>query len=280
MTMFKWMGTAAAAGLVILFAGGQRARADDDTVRLGANIEATTTTLGYDGLSDTMLTRGARGFVGYRGGHHGFYGGHRGFYGGHRGFYGGYRGFYGGYRGFYGGYRGFYGGYRGYGYGPYYAGYYGPGYYSSYGYGGPAYYPNCAPGVYYTPGYSYYPISVDVEVGQAPTYRPGLYVQGQQQQPFERLKVPVQPAEGGTFPYDGGPANPIPLPKDGQAPIYQPLPKTLPADGRLVSLPAAQQKTLQERTGFAYPAYGDRQQTTTFASDRSGTTAVATKKKQ
>jgi hypothetical protein len=240
MTMRRstWIG--AAAGLLGVLLAAPATRADDDTVRLGGNIDAKTTTLAFDGQSDTLLMRGVRGGFGH---HHGFVHGHRFVH--HHGF--GYArfGFYGGYRGFYGG--GYYG--AGY-YRPYYYGYYNSCYYAPYAYVSPYY--TYRPSAYYVSG-SYYPVNGDVQGYQAQTLKPTFY------QAHSQQYQPMPPAEGGTFPYDGGPVNPIPLPKGDQAPIYQPVPKTVPGDGRLVSLPAAQPAKTGS-SGFAYPAYGQQPQ--------------------
>src|SRR5580765_3105857 len=107
MTMYR-IGMTAAAGVVALLLSGQEARAQNDTVRLGGTVDAKTTTLAFDGQSETTLMRGVRGFVGYG---HGVGYGRVGFsYGARIG----------------------YGGYGGYGYG--YGGYYRPYAYSSYAY--------------------------------------------------------------------------------------------------------------------------------------------------
>jgi len=229
------------AGMLIL-AGGTQLAQGDDTVRLGTKVsDSKATTLSYDGHSDTLLTRGVRG-----GG--GFYGGYRG---GYRGGYGvGYRGYgYGGYG--YGGY-----GYGGYGWGGYYGGYYAP-----------VYYPRVyvAPVYYYTPTY-YYPVSGTVAGGTpVNTLRPVYVAPSQDQLP----QGSAQPSGNGTFPYDGGPTNPIPLPKNGEdQPMYQPVPKLPAGDGRLVYIPSAPQTPAATgSSGFAYPAYGDSQPST-FGSDR------------
>jgi hypothetical protein len=248
MTMWKQFTVAAAAGLVALLCGGQQARADDDTVRLGGNIQSKTSTLSYDGQSTTELMRGVRGgFVGYRGGFVGYRGGYHG-YGRvsvNVGYYGGYR--YGGY----GYYRpAYYGGYYGGGYYGGYSSYYSPVYYST-----PYYYQPCYPTVYYTQPYVY-PVSGGVQV----PYKQPVIVQ---QQPNQ---IPVQPYDTGTYPYDGGPVNPVPLPKENGF---------VGGDGRLVSLPA---QATQSGSGFAYRAYGDSQQPTGFATQRLGGTVANTKK--
>jgi hypothetical protein len=51
----------------------------------------------------------------------------------------------------------------------------------------------------------------------------------------------------GTFPYDGGPRNPPPMPKASPAPIG--APGAAVPDGRSVSVPG--------KPRYAYPAYGE-----------------------
>jgi hypothetical protein len=59
------------------------------------------------------------------------------------------------------------------------------------------------------------------------------------------------PAPGGTYPYDGGPRVPVPMPQMQPAPTNGPgTPATVPSDGRVVSLPAKPAK-------LTYPAYGE-----------------------
>jgi len=257
MAMHKVAWTALAAGLMTL-AGSGSARAND-TVRLLDNTDRDRAA-DVDGDTDTHLVY-RRGGFGYGGG----YG--RGFgYGGYgRGFgYGGYgRGFYGGYgRGYGYGYgRGFYGsyyrpfisigiggyGYGGYGYGGYYQPYYGVSSYSSYYY--PSYYSSYYPGYYSYPSYSYAPIyapcsTTVTEVTTAPQVvtvtpsTPSYSVAPSTS--YSQIPAPrvLAPAGDGTFPYDGGPRNPLPMPgPDGDAnPMSAPR-KTVPLDGRLVSLP-------------------------------------------
>jgi hypothetical protein len=57
-----------------------------------------------------------------------------------------------------------------------------------------------------------------------------------------------------TYPYDGGPQVPVPMPGNGvnrpAAPTRTP-PATVPLEGRLVSLPGQAQR-------LSYPAYGER----------------------
>jgi len=285
MAMLRKIGAWAAAGVVTLVLGAPAARADDDTYRLGGKAgDGDTRTLSWDGEENgTTLTRGYRGGVGHYGyGHyHGGYGGYRhvGYYGGgyrHVGYYGGgYR-----YGGYYGGYRsvGYYGGY----YRPY-VGYYGGGYYAPYVYTTPVYYYS-SPAYYYSAPCYTYPISVTVGGATvAETYRPTYQYQPQyqpQQQPPQLYQQPMPGApNNGTYPYDGGPVAPVPLPRDPtQTPSVQPgLKVVIPAqgDGRLVSLPAQPQTG---SSGFAYQAYGE-QQPSGFASDRALTGTAAQKRK-
>jgi hypothetical protein len=81
------------------------------------------------------------------------------------------------------------------------------------------------------------------------------------------------PSGNGTYPYDGGPATPVPLPrKAGPGAEQAPQPRTVPMDGRSVSLPAA-----TATTRFAYPAYGEEPTRTRFAEDRSNPVIVQRK---
>jgi hypothetical protein len=75
--------------------------------------------------------------------------------------------------------------------------------------------------------------------------------------------VPPQPPANGTYPYDGGPAAPVPMPQMLPSPTrVPPKPAPVPADGRVVSLP-------QKPGGkWAYPAYGEQAKRTSFAEDR------------
>jgi hypothetical protein len=207
-----------------------------DTVRLGGPSAAR---IDMQGGTDTELVRGFHG--GYHGGYGHYHGGYRG------GYYGGY---YGGYRGYYGGYYG-----RGYGYGgyyrPYYGGYYG-GYYRPY-YGGyyGSYYPYSS--VYYQPYYTsyysgYYPCvgqtAATVTLAQANYSAPQQYAAPQNygtQQNYYSEPL-TAPGANSTFPYNGGPSSPIPMPapnnpvQPGQK-IGDPNRGIIPLDGKLVSLP-------------------------------------------
>jgi hypothetical protein len=270
-----------AAGLLALVACIPAAQAADDDIRLklpatpddvgevrtlgatNADLDADTLEMryyggfrggvgGYRGFGGSRGFGGYRGFVGYRGG---YYGGYRGFgYGGYRGFYGGYRGFYPRYYGGYGyGLRGLYAGYGGYGYGGYgyggYGGYY-PSYYSYYSY----------PSVYYSyPGYSYYysPCATVMSVAPATTLDYSI-VPSTPADPttpstpsLKTTPAPPMPRVDGTYPYNGGPSTPVPMPKGGDEAMTLPRVPT-PILDRVVSLKD------EPTTGkYVYPAYGE-----------------------
>ncbi len=279
-----------ATGLLLatgLFAWSGHARAGD-TYRLDMPGPSDTPTLSLKadtnfGDTDTLAVRGyggggyRGGYGGYRGGYGGYrggYGGYRGGYGGYRGGYGGYRGYgYGGYRGYgYGGYRGYgYGGYRGYGYGGYgYRGYgwggygYGLGYggygYGGYGYGGYPYY-----STYSYPSYYYstpcYPIGTTLS---APAYALNILPSSSSYsiQPSTVMPraddgiTPLPPSGAESYPYDGGPRAPVPMPPAEDSvpsggPRIRPSPEV--TGGRVVSLAIESAKTGK----WQYPAYGE-----------------------
>jgi hypothetical protein len=267
-------GLALAAGLALASA----ARADDvirlafpDSKQPSSNDVITLKGTLNDLNADTLEAR----YGGYRGG----YGGYRGgYYGGYRGgYYGGYRGgYYAGYGyrgGYYGGYGyrggyygGGYGGYGGYGggyYGGGYGGYYAVPYYGGYGYGGYGYY-GCSDVV----GADLYPVcSRTVVVQPATTYYyvvPPAQVQVRPQ--LQTQPVPVMPkADDGTFPYDGGPKSPVPMPQtlESARPTLVP-PQARPQSGEtLVSLPApklieAKRPEAKQTGKWNYPAYGEQ----------------------
>jgi len=207
----------------------------DDTRPL-APAPSTTMTLGGKGtaaqavVEDNELThgRGYRGYYGWGGGY-------------------GYRGYYGGYGGYYSGYRGYYGGYSSFSY-------YRPAYYSSFYYARPYYssfyYPTFP---VYSTYYSYGP-SLYLGIGGglasgAPTVTLG--------ESFARPPAMTQPmapptAPGdGTFPYDGGPINPVPLPK-GEP---QTIPPANPSNA--TDLPISV-KPKAATTPYKYKAYGEK----------------------
>jgi hypothetical protein len=238
----KWFaaGALAAAGVLALASG---ARAGDvQTLKLTDK----TPTLSLVGDRDDADTVDVRGHGGFHGGgfHNSFHGGgfHNSFHGGfNRGFYGFNRGFYGFNRGFYGGYRGFYGGYRGF-----YGGYYNPYYYSSYYYAPPVYYYS-APSYYVDPCYSLggsYAPTVSLTIDRAPIVGRTII----ETDPTTPAPPPLPRADD-NYPYDGGPRQPVPMPKADPAPIATP-PVTAPLEGRAVSLPLKLPK-------LPYPAYGE-----------------------
>ena len=123
-------------------------------------------------------------------------------------------------------------------YRPYYGGGYyggGPGYY----YGGPSYYYNPCPTPYYY-YYSYAPLTVD-----AATAAPAV------------ASAQIR-SRSSTYPYDGGPNNPVPMPRGG--PDANPAPRLVPPDTVEVSTTPARKHT--------YPAYGETPARTLFAEDR------------
>jgi hypothetical protein len=98
--------------------------------------------------------------------------------------------------------------------------------------------------------------------GVVGNYQPAI--RGQGLAPMQRAdeeQPPQVPPQEGIYPYDGGPANPVPLPK------VDPLPQRGnpidPAKGRVVSVPAKPAK-------FTYQAYGEKPAApaTVFAQDR------------
>lgn len=185
----------------VLAVSGAASAGDRDTLLLGGGAPGSTTmTLGGTGTvaaavtEDTELTGGYR-YGGYRyGGYYGYRGGYGGYGYGHKGYY------YNGYRPYYGNYGGF--------------NYYRPAYYYA---PRPAYYTTYYPSfyyprpVYYGSGFSFY-IGIS---GDAGTGAPAVHLGTGLAQP---MATPTPPADG-TFPYDGGPANPVPLPKADTQPI-------------------------------------------------------------
>lgn len=271
-----------AIGAALLTAGlanadGDTIRLVDRPSTAGAAIERLD--LRADNNADTVLTRGGHG----GGGHGGGFGGHSGGYGGgYRGYGGGYGGgyrsygggYYGGYgRSYYGGYgRSYYGGYGGYGLGYYggYGGYYRPYYYGGYGggYGYGGYYGSGYGygGGYYGSGYGYgggygggyCGISASVTLpgqivtlgyqNQQPQYATQPQYAPQQMPRIEDGNIlpsprQQQPTPGQTFPYDGGPIAPVPMPDT--------TPSNVTPSERKVSLPAPTKK-------YTYAAYGEK----------------------
>jgi len=246
---------------------------------------------GHD--ADTFDVAYRYGYGGYRGGYRGgYYGGYRGYTGYRGGYYGGYRG------GYYGGYRGgYYGGYRGYtGYRGYYGGYYRPYYYGSYyrpyyygSYSTPYYYNNYnyysysySPGYYsysypsYDDSYGYYGTSGDGSAnvypicgrrqssGTAYYYVPPQAYEQPSYQDRDSYQTPgpaapqVMPKADETFPYDGGPKNPVPMPspspEEEAKPTVIPYGRLQPGETLVSYKPAEEKKTGK----WNYPAYGEK----------------------
>jgi len=273
MRFLSWRPAAVAIGALLAVTGSVQAGgttpAGGSASKLNSAAAADTMTLGGKGtiesarLDYTELTRGGGHGGGFHGG--GFHGGgFRGGFGG--GFRGGVRvgvGFRGGFGGVrvgigYGGYRGY--GYRGYGYGGYgyggygYGGGYGGGLYSAYGY------------PYTSYGYGGY---CGISATQADIYSPAVLLNAVAQVPVihmpstlvtQPIQVVSQPAQAGgdqTFPYDGGPARPIPQPLDSPrvAPgaSVQPIP---PSDDLRVVLKASALK--DAKLAYTFKAYGEK----------------------
>jgi len=138
----------------------------------------------------------------------------------------------------------------------------------------------------------YYPIATDVDSISAPNYTQAITSAPNQGQAITRvdptrvyggpngsvvqvappaapqINNSYYPQNNGTYYYDGGPRNPVPLPKSGveTRPVPQlpsaPPKKTVPLEGLPVSLPA------NSPAKFAYPAYGEKPVQTNFAEDR------------
>lgn len=244
-----------------------------DVVRLNLAQDAPTTNLVDDGQGADTVRTWYRGFG---------YGGYRGFGGyglGYRGF--GYGGYGLGYRGFgfggYGlGYRGFglggYGlGYRSFGYGGFYRPFgYGLGYglgglgfgglgYGGFGYGGIGY-GGFYPGFGY--GYGFGPCAG----ATAPAYNLAMPVatlgtplNGAPN--YLNIDPPQAPADAGTYPYDGGPRRAVPAPAEQVQPSRTTPQRTVPMEGRTVSLPKASGK-------WSYPAYGETARRTSPAREQ------------
>jgi len=76
--------------------------------------------------------------------------------------------------------------------------------------------------------------------------------------PKQMQKSPTAAPQDRTFPYDGGPARPVPMPDkpvpmpDGETPSKSGAPKLGPAE-RMISIPTAPAKK-----SYSYPAYGEK----------------------
>lgn len=234
----RWKGVTAAVLAAAAFLAWTAGVQAGDNVRLLGGAGAPTLTLGYQGDDDTVdVSFRRKVFIG--GFYPSFYSFNRGFYG--RSFY---PGFYGGFnRGFYG--RSFYPSF-------YFSRSFYPSFYGRSFYGGGFY-----------PGYRsiYFRIS---DVPDQMPYAPQAQHLDLKPQPFRVLPWTDSqpPADGGTFPYDGGPRDPVPPPRgDRPADPAGGARPTVPLEGRPVSLPA-------EPAPFTYKAYGEQRRRTSFAEDR------------
>ncbi len=226
-----WKG-ALALGAVLALSGVSSAGERDALQPSGGTNGGTTMTLGGKGTiaqaatEDTELTGGYHGYHGYRGWGGGY----------------GYRGYYGGYHGHY--HTGYYGGYHGY-YRPYYGNYFAFSYARPYYY--PAYYyPRPYYSSYYGPSFGFY-IGIN---GGASTAAPAVNLGTNFAQPM----LPPPPPEG-TFPYDGGPVNPVPQPLPDAKPIPPANPGTvsdLPISGK------AKPGIAPATTPYKYKAFGEK----------------------
>jgi len=244
---FRAAGALTLAGLLLV----SSARAGD-TYRLSIPGSASAPTLNLkatpaDLEAETLPTFHRGGFRG------GYYGGFRGgYYGGFRGgYYGGYRGgYYGGFRGYYPRYSGgFYGGYYPRYYGGYYGGYGGYGYpvYSSYYLATPGYYGSSYYQSYAYPAPCVVPMSSGTVIQSAPQTMPRTLDTAPQTMPT----IPA-PNGGGTYPYDGGPKDPIPAPQPDEV-----LTRALPRIPTQMDTLEVSVKPAQEKGKWVYPAYGE-----------------------
>ncbi len=223
------------AGLALL-AGAAFVQADD-VVRLGGSFLAD---------DDTHLVyRRGHGFHG----HHG-YRGHGWGHFGHRGHYGHY-GHY-GHRHF--GYRSHYGyGWGGY-HRPYYSSFYHRPYYSysrPYFYSSYAYYPYRSYAYYSSPAYYFIdPCAAEVPaMPEATTLGSSAFEPRPDELRPERAGPVMPPVDegNGTYRYDGGPRQRVPMPDAG--PASKPVSPALPRDFKLVSQPA--------NPKYTFAAYGE-----------------------
>jgi hypothetical protein len=189
--------------------------------------------------ADTLSVHGRGGYGGHGGYSHGGYGSHGGYYhGGYGGYHGYSRGFYGYGRSYYGGY-GFRRPYYGFGF---YPGYAFGAYYQPYYYAAPSVYyysaPYCSDGPALYPSVGISTPAVGLSITTAPVRRSRVVE-------LVAAPAPVQ-SDDQTFPYDGGPRNPAPMPK------AEPPPDAPPVEDHSVSLPAKVAGKL------VYPAYGEQ----------------------
>lgn len=232
-----------ALALGAVLAAGGAAGADDRDARLlfaPAN-SGTTMTLGGQGSAaraateDNELTHGYR----YRGGWGYGWGGYRGGWGGgwggwNSGYWGGYRG------GYWGGYRPFYSNYYSFNY--YRPAYFNSFYYRPYPVYSTYYYSGCGPSIYLGIGGG--------AASGAPVVPLGTdFARPAPAAPAQPMIPPAAPGDG-TFPYDGGPANPVPAPQ----PDARPIPPSNPSVA--TDLPISLKP--KAPAPYKYKAYGEK----------------------
>jgi len=231
----KWFiaGLLAAVGILAWGSSSQ----GGDTIRLNMVDHTPTKNLVEDGRgADTIRTWHHHFGWGWGGFYRPYYWGWGGFY---RPYYWGWGGFY---RPYYWGWGGFY---RPYYWGWGWSGFYLPYYSFGFGYSG-FFWPWCAG------------VSANVYTLHMPAVMPNAPLPSAPQS-RDSSPDPQQPRKDSTFPYDGGPSNPVPSPKD--VPPSSTTPHSVPMEGRAVSLPKAKSK-------WIYPAYGETARRITPASER------------
>ncbi len=142
-------------------------------------------------------------------------------------------------------------GYGGFGYGGF-----SPGIGIGYGYGG--YYPGFGyGGLYGCSGLSgsVYTLSMPVTNGISTP------VAGSPQPGYTDVLPSQAVPDNGTYPYDGGPRNPVPAPQAAPTPPTGTQQRTVPLEGRSVSLPKPAAK-------WVYPAYGETTRRSSPAQER------------
>jgi len=123
---------------------------------------------------------------------------------------------------------------------------------------------------YYYPSYSWCPITLDdANAGYNVTLN--MEPRGAANVTPPATTTPPTGSANGTYPYNGGPANPVPMPHGAQQPQQQPAPatqpaprKTVPLEGIPISLPGRTPVAQK----YTYPAYGETSGRTQFAEDR------------
>jgi hypothetical protein len=211
-----------------------------DTVRLGGTGDATVQSLVFDGQAETesVYWRG----WGYRSWGYRPYGGFYRPYAYRPYFYRpyAYRPYFYGY-----GYRPYYAYASSYGYAPYASAYYAPSYYYVPSYSAPVY------SDYLNPCTAEEPAMPNAVVLGSSSYTRGPIFPTPPRAPAMIQRPTVRAdSNDGTYPYDGGPSQPMPLPGQDGAPALDKKRPTVPLDGTLVSIPSRPARS-------TFPAYGE-----------------------